>query len=157
MFPACSLHLRKQSLSSARPACLRLVLTNIVKAPRCQAFRQTGCKKEACEKGTEEVVGMAGAQFVLLTAVGSAPTQSQLLKKRELPGSVFRRNGVHQGSGRGRDEVVGTGACAWSASRELRLETEGHLRRGRVPLPCRTTGGCQTRRGRQRRQCGEPC
>lgn len=58
------------------------MLTNIVEAPRCQALWQTGCKKEACEQSTEKVVGVAGAQCVLPTAVGPAPTQPQLGKEK---------------------------------------------------------------------------
>lgn len=75
----------------------RLVLTNIVEAPRCQALWQTGCKKEACEQSTEEVVGMAGAQCFLPTAVGPAPAQLQLGREKRAAGRWV------------------PGSCAWSA------------------------------------------
>lgn len=97
------------------------MLTNIVEAPRCQALWQTGCKKEACEQSTEKVVGVAGAQHVLPTAVGPAPTQPQLVRKERAAREHLweKKQGVHLG-------LVGQGACAWRVARELRLETDGH-------------------------------
>lgn len=87
------------------------MLTNIVEAPGCQALWQTGCKKEACEQSTKEVVGVAGAQCLLLTAVGPAPTQLQLVKEKravsEHPWET--KQGVQLRSGGGRDaEELGT-------------------------------------------------
>lgn len=91
------------------------MLTNIVEVPRCQALWQTGCEKEAGEQSTEEVVGVAGAQGLLPTAVGPAPTQLQLVReKSRWRASLGQGTPLRSDGGRGA-EGVGT--------RVLRLES----------------------------------
>lgn len=110
-------------LGQARPA-----LTDVVKASWCQPLRQMGGEEEASKQRAEEVVDMAGAQYLLPTVVAPAPAQSKLAKEKQgWWGGMLC--GETRMCGSGEHEGVGTaglggglGECAAGQGQGLRCQ-----------------------------------